>query len=451
LSSKTGISLYTISWNGYWEKYGSRWSEKINSLNISPDEIIIVSDRKIDLSKLNNKNVLLILAPTEIEYSRKHSVYRNLAIGAASSKWIVASDLDDLPLPNLLDNINNDCDIFSFGFRDKNNDYFGGNDVLKNRLWHIPASVENNNLMIPGTSAIKKSLFSTIRYEHECAEDAVLYATLATQNLKVGYDNNIRFLYSGWSGESKETMRITNIYLKMLRKEYRPLYVCWFSGSNISSNRLGSLKTLYKMSGVDVELVTDKNFYNYENAEIPIHQGFKYLSDVHKSDYARAYLMYFYGGGYSDLKPNSFDWNQYFEKLLVSKYDAIGYLEPSADQVSKFYLNDDSVKKDTLYNKFSGNGHYIFKPKTAFAKKWLKEIHSFLDKNIDQLVKNPGTYHPRAVFGGVHKNVDGLFSNSLYPLRWDSINGMIKSRLEYELGFSTFLLDMPYPITKNYL
>lgn len=48
---------------------------------------------------------------------------------------------------------------------------------------------------------------------------------------------------------------------------------------------------------------------------MPIHEGFKYLTPVHQSDYFRIYCMHNFGGGWTDIKHFHYDFRPYFEKL----------------------------------------------------------------------------------------------------------------------------------------
>lgn len=238
--------------------------------------------------------------------------------------------------------------------------------------------------------------------------------------------------------------------------ENRVLYVCWFSDLNsMSENRSAALECLYKYSGVKIKIITNENFYNeYNNPEIPIHSAFQYLSDVHKSAYVRSYMMYSYGGGYSDIKANKFDWNKYFDELYSSEYDAIGYAEIAAKDIVNFWEDDLNMKQDVEKNyfKFAGNGMYIYKPKTEIAKRWIEMVHKELDNKLHALEDNPGTYHPYAIPGGIQGHpMDGMpYADSKYPIGWGEINGKIIQKLQYENNFSNFLLTMPYINRDNY-
>jgi mannosyltransferase OCH1-like enzyme len=86
----------------------------------------------------------------------------------------------------------------------------------------------------------------------------------------------------------------------------RKIYCVWVGENTaMNENRINGLESIRKNSGVEVVLVNNDNLNSFVKEGHPIHEGFKYLSDVHKSDYLRCYLMHHYGGGYSDIKPCS--------------------------------------------------------------------------------------------------------------------------------------------------
>lgn len=440
-----------MAWGGHWEKYGQAWTENINNFNTVPDEIIIVSDKEVDTSfiKITNnvKNIVGIAAAGQ----NNVSYYRNLAIENSTSEWIVASDLDDTPLPNYIDNLDDSSDIHGFSFLDGTfgQEYYPDQNSLFDRVNCTP----NKNNLIPGTSATKAEVFKKIKYENNVYEDHVLYSAAHSLNLKVATDSNIRFVYSGWHTQNEDLTNTTKIYRDMFLGE-RNLFVCWFSGE-MSDKRKTAFETLSESCNVNLTLITKDKLYELQNPELPVHKGFEFLTDTHKSDYARAYLMYFYGGGYSDIKTNSFDWSPYFDQLLISRYDAIGYSERSPHDVANFWQDNNKIQNIVLnrYADFAGNGHFIFKPRTKFAYDWITEIHKLMDENYDQLKNNPGV-HPYMVRGGFHSGWDGDVPAELighgYPFNWTDIGGTTRHRLEYEHGLNIFKKGMPFPNINNY-
>lgn len=372
MDSKLTITLYTMSWGVYWDKFGKFWSERVNNFTTQPDEIIIVSDAKVDISALKHSNVKNIIVPIDKPfYPIGH--YRNVAIENSSSDWIVASDLDDEELPNYLDNFDPSSDICAFSFIDVKYDrlYAANEDSLYKRLLGIW-----DDSLIASVSAIKKSVFDKIKYEISGYEDKVFYAKASKLDLKIVNVNPTepRLMYAGFhpTPSNLEIIRITNIYTKVLLGN-RNIYCFWFS-KEFTEDIKNAYNSLCQYSGCNVVLVTPELFYSYENIEMPIHEGFQYLNDEHKINYARAYMMYFYGEGYTNIKTNDFDWSVHFDTLFMSKYDVIS----TEVEQSYSYL---TVLED--YYKLVEIGHFIFKPKTKLAYKWLELIHEQMDSKIE--------------------------------------------------------------------
>jgi hypothetical protein len=103
----------------------------------------------------------------------------------------------------------------------------------------------------------------------------------------------------------------------------KTLFLIWFGGlENMSANRKKCLDSIYQHAGVDIVLITEDNL-NHWLVE-PLHPAFEYLSLTHKADYLRSYLMHFYGGAYTDIKFNDFNWLKYFDDLEKSDKEING-------------------------------------------------------------------------------------------------------------------------------
>lgn len=213
----------------------------------------------------------------------------------------------------------------------------------------------------------------------------------------------------------------------------------------MSITRKKNLQSIIDNSGCAVTVITPENISTIEQKDNPIHKAYQYLSLTHKSDYLRAYLMYYYGGGYSDIKYVNFNWKPYFDLLENSLFDFIGYSERLPEHIAS---NKKEIKN--FYNNLCGCGHFIFKPKSQFALKWLNRVNFILSEKFDQLKQYPGTYHPRAVFGGVHDpDSTDIYSESKYPLVWNEILGGIIHELMYQ-NFGSYTTGMPFPNLNYY-
>lgn len=210
----------------------------------------------------------------------------------------------------------------------------------------------------------------------------------------------------------------------------------------MSENRKSSMQDIITYCGCQVVLLTQINIKDYILKDYPLHDSYEYLSFTHRSDYLRAYIMYHHGGGYTDIKRNTFDWNPFFEKLKNTDKQFIGYREISSLNIASHYGN---IRN--RFNELAGNGHYIFKKKTDIAKQLLQSIDEILDRKYDQLKKYPGHYHPRAINGGVFQSSE--FAGSKYPLGWNELLGMNFHRICFN-NIDKFLLDMPHANMSNY-
>jgi hypothetical protein len=191
------------------------------------------------------------------------------------------------------------------------------------------------------------------------------------------------------------------------------VYVFWTGDNEMSENRKKCLETIRKNIGVNVVLVTPTNLHKYEKKEFPIHRAYKYLSYIHKSDYLRTYFMHHYGGGYTDIKNTTHNWNKYFDILNNdNNIWAIGYPEIPGGSAS----SNEKIRTD--YEKLIGNCAYIFKPYTPFTQEWIDRLHKKLDNKYEELKKYPAKY-PREYIGSVKYEKEP----SKYPLRWTEILG----------------------------
>lgn len=220
----------------------------------------------------------------------------------------------------------------------------------------------------------------------------------------------------------------------------RKLYCFWF-GQRMSESRANCYKTIIENSGVEVILVTDDNLDSFILPGAPLHDGFQHLSDTAKSEYLRPYFMHYYGGGYSDIKQTYFDWNEYFDKLENSNFDCIGYRERQP-----YHVHYEPAQG--YFEQLIGCGSYIHKKGSFLTEQWLKNENLEMDKHYDQLVLNPGRYHPRAIYGGILDNkVD--FAGSKYPFRWNHLCSEVWHKTQLEnLGRWSF--EFPYINTENY-
>ena len=211
---------------------------------------------------------------------------------------------------------------------------------------------------------------------------------------------------------------------------------CFWTGANkMSQTRRKSLDYLIRNSGVKVELITPKNLKQFLKNDFPLHEGFQYLSLVHKSDYLRCYFMHHYGGGYSDIKQSTSSWQEPFSQIMKN-HDKwiIGYREFGPKGVASVEGQLGVALKRNWFVLLS-NGAYICKPCSPFTREWYRELHKRMDYYINNLRVNPGN-----IFG----------DNPGYPIPWSYILGQIFHPLCLKYHNHLLYSNKLRPISEDY-
>jgi hypothetical protein len=197
------VTITTAAWGDYWDRYGEQWSSYILRLDPQPTEVIVVSDRPI---KTDFKVV--------IESDCHLGVFRNAGVNAATSTWIVPSDLDDEPLPNYIDNLDDSYDIICYSFEDNNKSKYCGS----NKTWDKIFNLKSKNPLV-SCSAVKKELLIKYPYRKIGWEDWALWLDLKSANASVKFDQTVRYRYQNNEHSlSKQHVNIKNEEIYTLKK-----------------------------------------------------------------------------------------------------------------------------------------------------------------------------------------------------------------------------------------
>lgn len=193
----------------------------------------------------------------------------------------------------------------------------------------------------------------------------------------------------------------------------RVIYIFWTGNNEIPPNRLVGIKSLEKVSGVEVKLITPQSLRDYIKEDDPLPEAYKYLSFVHRADYLRTYFMYHHGGGYADIKPATASWVNAFAKLEQSEAYAIGYPEVGFYGVANQDVQNANLKRDTtIYWRYMiGNCAYICRPYTPFTAEWYCETKKRVVNFTEQLKMHPA--------------IDPFGRNNGYPIPWSFILGQV--------------------------
>lgn len=218
------------------------------------------------------------------------------------------------------------------------------------------------------------------------------------------------------------------------------LFTIWF-GESYTPIRNSCFISLKNVSQCKVLSINENNIHLLK---YPIHKSFNYLSSIHKSDYLRCYLMYYYGGGYSDLKKTSSSWVPAFNKLKNNKnlwavgYDCDGIAFPSNLQQKTGFIDYNEctiefVKKlQKNLNNFIGVGFFIFKKNTELVNKWFEELNKRLDFFYEDLKKYPAKFGRESKNGTPRPTWEGGNFNTKYPICWNRILGQILYPLQLD-------------------
>jgi len=225
------------------------------------------------------------------------------------------------------------------------------------------------------------------------------------------------------------------------------LFCFWTGNNQMSYNRSICLKSIAQNCQVKFHLITPLTLSEW--VVEPLHPTYPYLSLTHKADYLRCYFMHFHGGGYTDIKLTFDDWRIYFKKLYCSKSIYMcGYAEKSPKDIAS---HDQNIISS--YSNLPGMGKFIFKPVSPITSEWYSQVTNKLDILSELLSRYPGTYHPRAIYGGVHTRnpiYKLRYKYSKYPLKWNDLLGSILHPIAYRYR-SNIILDMCYVNTAKYL
>jgi hypothetical protein len=189
------------------------------------------------------------------------------------------------------------------------------------------------------------------------------------------------------------------------------VFMIWF-GDEMPEIRKNSIKQFEKVSETNAVLITEENVDDYILDSEPLHSAYECLSWTHKSDYIRAYLMRFYGGGYSDVKMTTGSWKDSFEKLNGSDALANGYKELSKRSVPA----GGGLRKN--WHRLIGCSAFICKPQTKFTEDWYNKMMLTLDKNLKQLKKYPAKGCCDRFRGGPRNPIT---NQRRYPFRWQDL------------------------------
>ncbi len=204
------------------------------------------------------------------------------------------------------------------------------------------------------------------------------------------------------------------------------VFCAWTGANPLTPHRAEALLSIYREICCPVLFLTPHNIHEWELPHSPFHPAYPHLSETHRADYLRVYLMHHFGGGYTDLKRTSRSWMPLFERLRANpEAVGLGYREIGPHGVAPCGEPLESELRRN-YGQLIGNCAYIFRRRSALTTLWMEQTHRVLDAALDALATHPAR-HPMDQNGIVLP--DG--STSHYPLRWTEMLGEIFHPLVY--------------------
>lgn len=289
--------------------------------------------------------------------------------------------------------------------------------------YNIPAIDYNNSLLF-------------MVYDNDCYKFILTDDSYKIIELSYSINKNIKNIKKEF--ENSKIVEITQDYCIISNVELfenfppndclkdRVIFTIWF-GTIYTDNRDKQFQSIVKNSGCKVININENNIHLLDH---PLHKSFTYLSSIHKADYLRCYLMYHYGGGYSDLKGTEGSWVHCFETLENNEnLYAIGYRcdgIPSKKDSGQGYSVELSKKLIKNKNNIIGVGFFIFKKNNSLIDEWFLKLNEKLDFFYDKLKENPAKYDRETACGcpGPVWEKEATLSTN-YPIHWNTILGYI--------------------------
>jgi predicted O-linked N-acetylglucosamine transferase (SPINDLY family) len=195
------------------------------------------------------------------------------------------------------------------------------------------------------------------------------------------------------------------------------IFTGWIGKNAMSPERSAALQSIFQHSGRPVVFITDETIKDWEVPGFPFHPAYPLLSEVHKADYLRVYVLHHFGGGYTDIKPILKPWTEHFEKFNETDCLALGYRELSPSSVAQLPGTLGEQLRE-YYAELIGVCSLIFRRHTALTTEWINNTHRHLDEHFATLQKHPAQ-HPMDHLGVILP--DGSISQ--YPFEWTGVGG----------------------------
>ena len=228
--------------------------------------------------------------------------------------------------------------------------------------------------------------------------------------LKPGYSKNWDWL------TVQKPNQGPNAGVTRIKEAIPHVFLCWTGSTPMSAQRARRLEEFKSKVGLPTTLITPENLAQWTIWE-PLHEAYQYLHETHKADYLRTYLLHFWGGGYSDIKATTANWQPALEALNAQPEMWItGY--PEIRGGAAWGPAED-------YTKLIGNGAYIAKPRTLFTTQWYTRQQQLLTQRLPQL---KASYQKWGLPGPQGNDAPD------YPINWNEMLGHIFHEVNHKFS-----------------
>lgn len=186
-------TLYTCAWGNYWEKYGKQWISYVEKFNTKPDQVIVISDKKLS----NCPYEVLIC---EVKKPWPIANFRKMAIDHCVTDWLCAYDIDDKAYPNYLDNIDSYYDICTFPIISSTGILFDPRSEHRLSAWENAHKFQKDTIKngvgiasMPGVSFVKTEVLKKYGINKYGFQDLTLHWKFRKdrENIKIQYRQDV--------------------------------------------------------------------------------------------------------------------------------------------------------------------------------------------------------------------------------------------------------------------
>lgn len=187
---------------------------------------------------------------------------------------------------------------------------------------------------------------------------------------------------------------------------------CFWTGDNpLTPARRAGLESIRALNPeTPVELVDPGRLPEFIVPGRPLHPAYDFLSLNHKSDYLRAYFLYHYGGGYSDIKTLVSPWAPALRRLEETPGKWLAATALSDPKWAGNPAGRLGVHVRRYYERIASGGTCAARRGNPLCAEWLRELDRLLDYARAALVECPG----------------GMWGQEpAYPLEWMALQGNV--------------------------